>query len=60
MATDENISHINGNIPSCSSLLKLVEYETSKTMEEKNTQEVYAISERLCFDERVRFDARFI
>lgn len=54
MGTDENIAHIGGNASSYSSLLKLAESETSKTMEEKSSHEVHAVSER------VRFDVRFI
>ncbi|KAL3985596.1 CTP synthase [Acanthocheilonema viteae] len=46
MGINENIAHVNGNISSYSALLKLVECETSKTVGEKSTQEMYAISEQ--------------
>ncbi|CAG9540216.1 unnamed protein product [Cercopithifilaria johnstoni] len=46
MGTDKNIAHINENVSSYSTLLKLAECETSRTVEEKSTQEAYEISER--------------
>ncbi|VDK85138.1 unnamed protein product [Litomosoides sigmodontis] len=46
MGTNEDMVHVDGSTSSHSSLLKLAESETSKTVEEKNTEEVHAASER--------------
>lgn len=60
MGTDENVTHINGDVSSYTALLKLTECETLKIAEENTMQEGFEISERVCFDEQVRFNVRFI
>ncbi|EFO19330.1 CTP synthase [Loa loa] len=46
MGTDENVTHINGDVSSYATLLKLAECETSITVEENNVQEFSEISRR--------------
>lgn len=57
MGADENKAHMNGNVSSYTSLMKLAECKSTKTVEENDMPNVYEISDA---QERVCFDVRFI